>query len=123
MKAFIALALLSIATAQAVPLPNPPGSAVTMACGQPQVTAVVTGFSVDGQYVLGQVSARTSCSTGGRGARPKAYSDCYPISWPVADPAAWGIAYGFSCSTVDSTLVFTFGLRSVWTMGGVGQLQ
>lgn len=122
MKAFLALTFLS-ATAQAAPLPNPPGSAVTMPCGQPLVTAVVTGFSADGQYVLGQVSAHTSCSAGGRGSRPKAYSDCYPISWPVADPAAWEIAYDYPCAAVDATAVYAFGPFKAWTMAGVGQLQ
>lgn len=126
MRLLIVALLLSCATAHAaiVALPNPPAAAITggVQCGQPPVTAVVTGFSADGQYVLGQVSTHFTCSVGGRGAKPHAYSTCALIAWPVSSPGSFEVSYS-PCATADPTLVFNFGADSAWTMGGVGQLS
>lgn len=124
MRLLIVALLLSCSAVQAAALPNPPAGTLTggIQCGQPPVTAVVTGFSTDGQYVLGQVSTRFSCSVGGRGAKPHAYSGCALIAWTVADSSAYQVTY-YPCAAADPTLVFSFGAASAWTMNGVGQLS
>jgi hypothetical protein len=124
MKTLIAFAcsFLFLASAHSAPLPNPSAAAITggIQCGQPLVTAVVTGFSVDGESVLGQVSTHFSCSAGGRGARPHTYNACALIAWSVAD-LNYQLAY-LPCAAEDPTLVFNFNGYSTWTMDGVGQL-
>ena len=125
MRLILVALFLSCATAQAatVSLPNPPAATITggIQCGQPPVTAVVTGFSADGQYVLGQVSTHFSCSVGGRGAKPHAYSGCALIAWAIAD-LSYQVDY-FPCVEADPTAVYSFGPYMAWTMGGFGQLN
>lgn len=126
MRLLIVALLLSCATARAAitALPNPPAAAITggIQCGQPPVTAVVTGFSADGEYVLGQVSTHFTCSAGGRGSKPHAYNACALISWAVASPSTYQIAY-YPCAYADPTQVFIFETYGAWTMSGVGQLS
>jgi hypothetical protein len=44
---------------------------------------VVTGFSADGNYVLGQVSASLTCGSSGRGGTIHTYYSCAQLTWDL----------------------------------------
>jgi hypothetical protein len=53
-------------------------------CGYVPVVYSPIGFSADGNYVVSQVYATTSCSGGGRGTHPTTHSGCAAATWDLS---------------------------------------
>jgi hypothetical protein len=88
MKTLALIACLFSAFALAatpITLPNPSVfDLIGRQCGKPVPEPLAAGFSADGNYVLAIERASTSCSTGGRGSRPKTYSGDGLVRWDLA---------------------------------------
>lgn len=56
-------------------------------CGGIQEQSIATGFDPVSGYPTGDVYLRTTCSTGGRGSRPAAYSAWVGVTWDFAGNA------------------------------------
>jgi hypothetical protein len=74
------LALGGAALADALPMPAGYPTLLGASCGGVHVTTYVTGFNADGT-VAGEVYAWTSCSTGGRGAKPRKIEAYHTMAW------------------------------------------
>ena len=95
MKFFIALFLISpafagtsinLATPHTIDL-TPPVSATGCYAGQVTTLGyktVVTGFSADGNYVLGQVAAWFTCGHSGRGSTIHTIWNCAQLQWDLS---------------------------------------
>lgn len=83
MKAFILLALLAgTATAGNLPLPAGYPALLGYSCGGVHTTWAIAGFDASGN-VKGEVLATTSCSSGGRGARPTLHTAYHTLTWDL----------------------------------------
>ena len=79
----LAPALLGVAGAafaDALPMPAGYPTLLGASCGGVHVTTYVTGFNADGT-VAGEVYAWTSCSTGGRGSKPRKIEAYHTMAW------------------------------------------
>lgn len=74
------LALGGTALADALPMPAGYPTLLGASCGGVHVTTYVTGFNADGT-VAGEVYAWTSCSTGGRGSKPRKIEAYHTMAW------------------------------------------
>jgi hypothetical protein len=86
-KAFLSLALTvvllgfgGVALAAALPMPAGYPTLLGASCGGVHVTTYITGFNADGT-VAGEVYAWTSCSTGGRGSKPRKIEAYHTMAW------------------------------------------
>src|SRR6266850_2991473 len=86
MKAiFLALAMAFAATAHtqtALPLPAAYPNLLGASCGGVHVSSFVTGFD-DAGNITGETYAWTSCSTGGRGTKPRKIEGWRSITWTL----------------------------------------
>jgi hypothetical protein len=96
-KIIACVLFLSFGTAFAqssINLPTPytlalPQAVSTPTCYAANVTLVpyatdVTGFSIDGNYVTGQVSAHFTCGHSGRGSNIHTYYSCAQLTWDLS---------------------------------------
>ena len=74
------LGLAGAAFADALPMPAGYPTLLGASCGGVHVTTYVTGFNADGT-VAGEVYAWTSCSTGGRGSKPRKIEAYHTMAW------------------------------------------
>jgi hypothetical protein len=84
-KALLSLTLTLLGlggAALAGPLPMPAGYPTLLgaSCGGVHVTTYIRGFNADGT-VAGEVYAWTSCSTGGRGTKPRKIQAYHTMAW------------------------------------------
>ena len=68
------------ALADALPMPAGYPTLLGASCGGVHVTTYITGFNADGT-VAGEVYAWTSCSTGGRGSKPRKIQAYHTMAW------------------------------------------
>jgi hypothetical protein len=88
MKAMLVCLMMMAGAAQAATVElKPPSPAYPIllgaSCGYVVVSTYATGFDLNGN-ILGEIYAWTSCSTGGRGTRPKRIGRWTSIVWDTA---------------------------------------
>lgn len=117
MKSLVALLLFSPAAfaGTSIDLPTPHTIAMTTPVTQPRCSAsavitsgyatTVTGFSADGNYVLGQVAAYFTCGSSGRGGTLHTYWNCAQLSWDLGGNL---ISATVSVATVNSTPISSY---------------
>ena len=118
----VTLILLGLGgTALADPLPMPPGYPTLLgaSCGGVHVTTYITGFNADGT-VAGEVYAWTSCSTGGRGSKPRKIQAYHTMAWDFF--GGYMVSAYDGGPLVSGTFTDDYG-NVAYTINGVPQLD